>query len=186
MATLERDGVSIYFEDDGTGLPILLTHGFGASTASWTPQVEYFKDRYRLIRWDMRGHGASDHPEALHHYSQAATIADMLALLDQLEIDRAVIAGHSLGGYMSLAFHARYPDRARGLILQGCGPGYRSEQSRASVERTRRRSSPNHRTRRFGRARRRRRGQDQLAALGAWFSSGREGDLVASRFGRHR
>ncbi|MCB1743511.1 MAG: alpha/beta hydrolase [Gammaproteobacteria bacterium] len=130
MPELNRDGVAIHYEDDGSGPPILLTHGFGASTGMWAPQVERFASEYRLVRWDMRGHGASDHPQALEHYSQAASIADMLALLDHLRIEQAVIAGHSLGGYLSLAFHARHPERCRALILQGCGPGYRSEASR--------------------------------------------------------
>ncbi|MBT5810530.1 MAG: alpha/beta fold hydrolase, partial [Rhodospirillaceae bacterium] len=62
MAYLTRDGVGIYYEDDGAGIPILLSHGFGASTDMWAGQVAAFGDRYRLIRWDMRGHGRSDCP----------------------------------------------------------------------------------------------------------------------------
>lgn len=132
MAYLTRDGVRIYYEDDGAGIPILLSHGFGASTDMWAGQVAAFGDRYRLIRWDMRGHGRSDCPDDPALYSQAHTIGDMLALLDHLEVDKAVIGGHSLGGYMTLAFNARYPERAKALILQGCGPGYRSDASRAT------------------------------------------------------
>jgi pimeloyl-ACP methyl ester carboxylesterase len=56
----------------------------------------------------------------------------MRALLDHLEVRKAVIAGHSLGGFMSLAFHVRYPERVKALVLQGCGPGYRSDVSRAA------------------------------------------------------
>jgi pimeloyl-ACP methyl ester carboxylesterase len=132
MAYLTRDGVRIYYEDDGAGTPILLSHGFGASTGMWGGQVDEFGDRYRFIRWDMRGHGRSDCPDDPALYSQAHTIGDMLALLDHLAVDKAVIGGHSLGGYMTLAFNARYPKRAKALILQGCGPGYRSDKSRAT------------------------------------------------------
>lgn len=134
MPYLNRDGgVRLYYEDSGgRGLPILLTHGFGASTGMWRGQVEAFRDRYRLIAWDMRGHGLTEVPEELPYFSQAATVADMAALLDRLGIDRAVIAGHSLGGFLSLAFHVDCPARVRALYLQGCGPGYRSDTSRAA------------------------------------------------------
>ena len=57
MPYLERGDARLYYEDDGSGTPILLTHGFGASTGMWRGQVEAFQDRYRLIPWDMRGHG---------------------------------------------------------------------------------------------------------------------------------
>ncbi|MGZ0188643.1 MAG: alpha/beta fold hydrolase, partial [Alphaproteobacteria bacterium] len=115
MSYLERDAARLYFEDDGVGLPILLTHGFGASTSMWAGQVKAFSDRYRLIRWDMRGHGKTECPEDLGNYSQAHTVEDMQALLDHLDIEKAVIAGHSLGGFMSLAFNVSFPERVRAL-----------------------------------------------------------------------
>lgn len=132
MAYLTRDGVRIFYEDEGTGIPIFLSHGFGASTRMWDGQVAEFSDRYRFIRWDMRGHGQSDSPDDPALYSQAHTLGDILGVLDYLEIDKAVIGGHSLGGYMTLAFNARHPDRTKALILQGCGPGYRSDTARAT------------------------------------------------------
>ncbi len=98
----------------------------------WQPQIEVFKQRYRLIPWDMRGHGESDCPEDPALYSQDHTVEDMRALLDHLQIDQAVIAGHSLGGFMSLAFHVAYPERIRALLLQGCGPGYRKAEARTA------------------------------------------------------
>ena len=132
MAYLTRDGVRIFYEDEGTGIPIFLSHGFGASTRMWDGQVAKFSDRYRFIRWDMRGHGQSDSPDDPALYSQAHTLGDILGVLDYLEIDKAVIGGHSLGGYMTLAFNARHADRTKALILQGCGPGYRSDTARAT------------------------------------------------------
>lgn len=133
MPYLNRDSARLYFEDsDGSGVPILLSHGFGASTGMWRGQVEALRDRYRLIRWDMRGHGETVCPEDPSHYSQDHTVEDMRVLLDHLEVPKAVIAGHSLGGFMSLAFHVRYPERVKALVLQGCGPGYRSNVSRAA------------------------------------------------------
>lgn len=132
MPHLRRDGVRIYYEDHGRGLPILLSHGFGASTGMWQGQIAAFQDTVRLIPWDMRGHGQSDSPEEQALYSHAHTIEDMRAILDHLHIEQAVIAGHSLGGFMSLAFHLRYPTRVKALVLQGCGPGYRNPDARAA------------------------------------------------------
>ncbi len=131
MPYLEREAARLYYEDDGTGIPVLLTHGFGASTGMWAGQVDAFADRYRLIRWDMRGHGQTECPEDLEHYSQAHTVEDMKVLLDHLGVEQAVIAGHSLGGFMTLAFNVAYPERVKALILQGCGPGYRRDDARA-------------------------------------------------------
>ena len=130
MAYLQRGDVRLYYEDHGSGTPILLTHGFGASTGMWRGQVEAFQSRYRLIPWDMRGHGQTECPEDLFNYSQALTDDDMAALLDHLEIDQAVITGHSLGGFMSLSFNVAHSDRVKALVLQGCGPGYRREEPR--------------------------------------------------------
>ncbi len=132
MPDLTRDGVSLYYEDHGQGAPILLTHGFAASTGMWQPQIEAFQQAYRLIPWDMRGHGDSDCPDDQALYSQDHTVEDMRALLDHLGIDQAIIAGHSLGGFMSLLFHAVYPERVKALLLQGCGPGYRNPKTRAA------------------------------------------------------
>ena len=130
MPHLQRGDARLNYEDSGSGMPILLTHGFGASTGMWRGQVEAFQNRYRLISWDMRGHGQTTCPEELSHFSQALTDDDMAALLDHLEIDQAVIAGHSLGGFMSLSFNVAHPDRVKALVLQGCGPGYRRDEPR--------------------------------------------------------
>lgn len=141
MPYLTRDGVCIYYEDHGQGVPILLSHGFAASTGMWRGQVEVFQQAYRLIPWDMRGHGDSDSPADQGLYSHTHTIEDMRGLLDYLHIEQAVIAGHSLGGFLSLAFHVYYPQRVRALILQGCGPGYRNPEARAAWnERAKRRA----------------------------------------------
>ncbi len=132
MPTITRDGVTLRYEDTGAGVAVLLTHGFGASAEMWDEQVAAFADRFRLIRWDMRGHGLTQGPQEPAAYSQPETVADMVAILDHLGLEQAVIGGHSLGGFMSLAFHARHPGRVKALYLQGCGPGYRSERSRAA------------------------------------------------------
>jgi len=132
---LDRQGVSIHYEDDGNGVPVLLTHGFTATSRMWDAQVAALADRYRLIRWDMRGHGRSDAPEDPASYSHDLTVGDMSAVLDACGIERAVIAGLSLGGFMSMLFNVAHPERVRALVLLDTGPGYKSDTSRAGWNR---------------------------------------------------
>lgn len=143
MPHLDRDGVRLYYEDHGRGPAVLLSHGYSATSAMWRPQVEALSPSFRVVTWDLRGHGDSDSPSDQALYSHELAVADMAALLDHLEIERAVIAGLSLGGYLSLAFHARHPERTRALMLLDTGPGFKSDQARAqwneTAERTARR-----------------------------------------------
>jgi pimeloyl-ACP methyl ester carboxylesterase len=131
MPQLDRDGVKIHYEVHCKGDPILLSHGYSATAKMWEKQVEALSDRWRVIVWDMRGHGLSDSPDDPGRYSEEATVGDMAALLDEIGARTAVIGGLSLGGYMSLAFNARLPERARALMLFDTGPGYKSETARA-------------------------------------------------------
>jgi len=131
---LRRDGVAIHYEVHGpaqTDRPaILLSHGYGATCRMWDGQIAALSDKYRLILWDMRGHGASGDPADAALYSQALTVADMAAVLDACGERRAVIGGLSLGGVMSLAFHLAHPERVRGLMLFDTGPGFRNPEAR--------------------------------------------------------
>jgi pimeloyl-ACP methyl ester carboxylesterase len=127
LSELERDGSSLYFGTQGEGSPVLLTHGFAATSSMWAGQIEAFSDRRQLITWDMRGHGRSKGPSEPDGYSIDETLADMAALLDHHGHERAIIGGHSLGGYMSLAFCQKYPERVRGLLVIDTGPGYKSD-----------------------------------------------------------
>lgn len=126
MPTINRDGVNIYYEDHGTGPAVLLSHGYSATTRMWAGQVEALTDRYRVITWDMRGHGQSDSPDDPKAYSEAATVDDIAGILNHLGIDKAVIGGLSLGGYMSLAFNLAHPSMVRALMLFDTGPGYKN------------------------------------------------------------
>jgi pimeloyl-ACP methyl ester carboxylesterase len=127
---LERNGVAIRYEDHGGGPAILLSHGYSATSQMWAGQVEDLRSDYRVITWDLRGHGQSDSPEAPADYSRNAAIGDMQALLDACGLERAVIGGLSLGGYLSLAFHLAHPERVRALMLFDTGPGYKNPKAR--------------------------------------------------------
>lgn len=130
MPQINRDGVAIHYEVAGEGPTVLLSHGYGATAGMWTQQLASLSDHYRIVTWDMRGHGSSDSPDDPALYSEAHTLGDMVALLDAVGADRAVIGGLSLGGYMSLAFHQAHPERTRALMLFDTGPGYRSDEAR--------------------------------------------------------
>ena len=130
MPLLDRNGVKIYYEDHGHGPPILLSHGYSATCRMWNEQIAALVARHRVIVWDMRGHGESDDPDDPGAYSEALTVEDMAALLRRCQIDRAVIGGLSLGGYMSLAFHLAHPEMVRALMLFDTGPGFRNSDAR--------------------------------------------------------
>lgn len=131
MPVLDRDGVKLYYEVHGKGPAMLLTHGYSSSSHMWAGQVAALAPHFTLIIWDMRGHGRSDYPDDQSAYSEAATVADMAALLDAVGARDAVIGGLSLGGYMSLAFRLAHPDRTRALLIIDTGPGFKSDEARA-------------------------------------------------------
>lgn len=126
------DGVAIAYETYGSGggATLLLSHGFGSSQRAWASNVNALSTGRRCVTWDMRGHGRSDSPGAQEAYSADACVADMAALLDEVEADRAVLGGLSLGGYLSLAFYIAHPERVAALVLADTGPGFRNDEAR--------------------------------------------------------
>lgn len=131
MPFIDRAGVKIFYRDSGSGPLVILSHGYGATSGMWKGQADALSDRYRIVSWDMRGHGQSDSPEDLALYSEAATVDDIAALIDHCGSKKAVVGGLSLGGYMSLAFNLAHPDRVHALMLFDTGPGYRNPEARA-------------------------------------------------------
>ena len=132
MPLLDRNGVKIHYEIHGKGAPVLLSHGYSASSRMWDAQVAALSKTYQTIVWDMRGHGKSDYPKDRAAYSADLTVDDMAAILDAAGVRQAVIAGLSLGGYMSLAFQLKYPRRVRALMLFDTGPGFKNDQARTA------------------------------------------------------
>jgi pimeloyl-ACP methyl ester carboxylesterase len=116
-------------------LPLLLSHGYGATSAMFAPNVPTLAIHREVITWDLRGHGGSESPEDPDCYQAASAIADMAAVLDERGVRRAVLGGHSLGGYLSLDFTLTHPDRVAGLVLIDTGPGYRNDEARSDWNR---------------------------------------------------
>lgn len=133
MTYLDRDGVRLHYREAGAGAPVLITHGYSATSHMWRDTLTSLAGAgWHGIAWDIRGHGGSDSPADVGAYSRDASLSDMTALLDHAGGgERAVLMGHSLGGYLSLSFTATWPERVRALILVGTGPGYRNPEARA-------------------------------------------------------
>jgi pimeloyl-ACP methyl ester carboxylesterase len=131
MPVLARPGGNISYSVTGSGLPpVLLSHGYGATSAMFAPNLAAIGLHNQVLTWDLAGHGGSDSPAEPARYGAASALADMAAILDQLGHERAVLGGHSLGGYLSLDFALAHPRRVAGLILIGTGPGFRNDAAR--------------------------------------------------------
>jgi pimeloyl-ACP methyl ester carboxylesterase len=135
MAMIDRKGGRIYYEVHGHGPPLILTHGYSLTSQTWHGQIEALSRHHRLILWDMRGHGRSDYPDDPAAYSEASTVGDIAALLDEVGADRAVVGGLSLGGYMTLAFYRAHPERVRALLIIDTGPGFKKDDAREAWNR---------------------------------------------------
>jgi 3-oxoadipate enol-lactonase len=121
-------GTSINYEDAGQGLPVILLHGFPLDHRMWRNQVEALHNAYRVITPDLRGMGGSDVPKdniTLDHYAD-----DILALMDQLEIEQAVLGGFSMGGYIAFSLMRKAPKRFSALILADTRPEADSQEGR--------------------------------------------------------
>jgi len=117
------DGVRLYYEETGAGKPLIFVHEFAGDLRSWEHQLRHFGRRYRAIAFDARGYPPSDVPESPASYSQTVAADDIKAVLDHLGIDKAHIVGLSMGGFATLHFGFRHPQRALSLCVAGCGYG---------------------------------------------------------------
>jgi 3-oxoadipate enol-lactonase len=111
---LALPGARLAYEITGAGAPVLLVHGFGLDMRMWDPQVAHLAGRFRVVRYDCRGFGASGPFDPAHGYTHAG---DLLALLDHLSIEEAVLAGLSFGGRVVMQAALAAPARVRGLAL---------------------------------------------------------------------
>src|SRR5436309_7751554 len=117
------DEVRLYFEETGAGHAVILVHEFAGDLRSYEPQMRHFGKRYRTIAFNARGFPPSDVPEHVSSYSQARAADDILAVLDHIGEGQAHVIGLSMGGFATLHFGLRYPQRALSLCIGGCGYG---------------------------------------------------------------
>ena len=118
-----QDGVQLYYEETGSGTPLIFVHEYAGDLRSWEPQLRHFGQRYRAIATNARGYPPSGVPPTVTSYSQTQAADDIAAVLDHLGIDKAHIVGLSMGGFAALHFGFRHAARARSLCVAGCGYG---------------------------------------------------------------
>jgi pimeloyl-ACP methyl ester carboxylesterase len=117
------DGVSLYYEETGSGAPLVFLHEFGGHYLSWEPQVRYFSRRYRCITYAARGWPPSDVPTDVAKYSQARAADDCADLMKALGIEKAHLCGLSMGATAGLEFAIRHPGKATALVIAAGGGG---------------------------------------------------------------
>src|SRR5438132_5857790 len=118
-----KDDVRLYFEEAGSGTPIIFLHEFAADHTNWEPQMRYFSRRHRCIAYSARGYTPSDVPRSADVYTYTHFYTDALAVLDHLKIAKAHFVGLSMGSYSSLQVGLNAPERALSLTLAGVGSG---------------------------------------------------------------
>jgi pimeloyl-ACP methyl ester carboxylesterase len=117
------DGVRLYYEEVGSGYPVVFVHEFAGDYRSYETQLRHFSRRYRCVAFNARGYPPSDVPEDWRQYSQERARDDIRAVLDGLGIAKAHVVGISMGGFAVLHFGLAHPERASALVVAGCGYG---------------------------------------------------------------
>src|SRR5271168_5365657 len=117
------DRVRLYFEEAGSGTPVIFLHEFAADCSNWEPQMRYFSRGHRVIAYSARGYTPSDVPPSAEDYSYKNFYTDALAVLDHLSIAKAHFVGLSMGSYSSLQAAINAPERLLSMTLAGVGSG---------------------------------------------------------------
>ena len=120
MPTIHVNDISLYYEIHGDGQPLLFIHGLGSSTRDWEPQVAQFSLGYKVITFDLRGHGQSDKPRG--PYSMALFAADTAGLLKALWVESAHVVGLSLGGGVAFQLAIDAPALVKTMVIVNSAP----------------------------------------------------------------
>lgn len=123
MPKVKVSDVELYYEETGTGFPMIFCHEFAGDYRSWEQQVRHFGRRYRVITYNYRGYTPSDVPLDPAAYSQEILISDMRSLLNRLSIEQAHVVGIATGGNLALNFAIAHPERTKSAIVAGAGAG---------------------------------------------------------------
>ena len=123
MPYADSNGVKLYYEEAGRGVPIVFVHEFADDLYGWEDQIRYFSRRYRCVAFNARGYPPSDVPKSASKYSQAIATADVANVMRHLKIRKAHIIGCSMGGYATVHFGLTYPRMALSLTAIGVGFG---------------------------------------------------------------
>lgn len=106
----------IYYEEFGEGEAVILLHGFGRTLEDWKPYIPALSKSFRVIVWDMRGHGRSTDPDTSRIFLHSTAANDLLAVMDELELEKVSVIGHSSGGIIALQAATKEPERFEAII----------------------------------------------------------------------
>jgi 2-succinyl-6-hydroxy-2,4-cyclohexadiene-1-carboxylate synthase len=120
----------MHVEVDGSGSPLLLLHGFTGSGRSWDHVRPALAEQARLVIVDLMGHGESPSPDDVERYTFERCVHDLLAVLDELAIERADVLGYSMGGRVALHLAVQAPERLGMLVLESASPGIEDPEAR--------------------------------------------------------
>jgi len=135
----------LHVDHRGEGPPVVFSHGFASSSATWAAQMDALAADLRLVAWDLRGHGRSAAPEGLYRREDAlADLAAVVGLAAGAAGRPVLLVGHSLGGYLSLLHTIERPDTVAGLVLISTGPGFRNAERRESYNRLMEKAAARH------------------------------------------
>jgi 2-succinyl-6-hydroxy-2,4-cyclohexadiene-1-carboxylate synthase len=129
---MRLNDITLYIEQSGAGRPLLLLHGFTGSAATWAPFLERLRPQFRALVPDLVGHGRSDAPPDSERYSIERCVADLLAILDMLQVERADVLGYSMGGRVALHLACAARERVGALVLESSSPGIADAAERAA------------------------------------------------------
>lgn len=123
MPYVQSDGARLYYEEAGTGIPIVFAHEFSGDLWSWEKQIQHFSRRYRCIAFNARGYPPSEVPKSLSHYSHKHAVDDIAVVMRHLGVSKAHIIGCSMGSRTAMDFGLTYPRMALSLTMIGIGSG---------------------------------------------------------------
>lgn len=123
MPHAPSEGARLWYEEAGTGHPILFIHEFGADHRDWEDQMRFFSREYRCIAYSARGYPPSDVPTDPALYGQEFAVKDAVAVLRHLGLAKAHVVGLSMGGFAAILFGLRHPEMASAIVAAGAGSG---------------------------------------------------------------
>lgn len=128
------DGTRLFYEEAGTGTPVVFVHEYAGDYRTWEPQLRHFSRQHRCVAFSSRGYPPSDIPADSQRYSQDIARMDVIAVMDGLGIGKAHVVGHSMGAYTTLHVGIRHPERCLSLTAAGCGWGSNPAERDAAKE----------------------------------------------------